>query len=915
MSAASSIQMAGRFLCILALAVLLNRIAIAGVRCVRDSVMCTRWTETARSAIDHPRYPRPQMVRSSWQTLNGRWRYAITGQNATKPTRFDGSILVPYPIESLLSGVKRPLRPDELLWYARTFSPRHLTKGSRLLIHFGAVDFAATVYVNDVQVGTHTGGYQAFTFDITAALRPGVNKLIIKVLDPTDTGVNPSGKQTLHPGEIVYTSSSGIWQTVWLEVVPHTYIEGLLATPHVDASELQLNLKVNDVTGYDYADTAVMSGSRRVSFGRVNGATTLRIETPHLWTPDDPFLYELRVRLWKSGKVVDEVRSYFGMRAIEIRTDTAGFPRVFLNGRYIYNLGVLDQGFWPDGLYTAPTDSALRFDILAVKAMGFNAIRKHVKVEPERWYYYCDKLGILVWQDLVPPGNRTTEAQIEFEKEAEETLEQLRNHPSITTWVLFNEGWESYDQERLGKWLKTFDPARLLDVHSGPNVTHVAEWSRELKGEQLLAAIRGDGDEGLHIADLERPADWIGGDMVDIHSYPDPQLSSVVNGKLRVVGEYGGIRFPVDGHVWNGLPAQGRQVIYDPAEFVDRYRQMVGNLKVLETRGLSGSIYTQPFDVEKEQNGLITYDRAVIKIPLHEIAMINGMMVPRSRANARAMRSLKIQSAGLMPLSRRYLALQEKYRQGDRTPNFLRWLTYLALALGDQAQATEAENQLIDQAPRPYSADLWRFIESVTRGSRDEGFNLLRSETASADEVLGKNSAEVAIRGVIAREAVAPYSATGNATDWHRLEQTVARRYGALGAEEVYGAEMLYYVSRADWPNFARYFGSYFATASERSEYSIGVLSYLMFEYVGDIHALESAIKVCNPQPDLLFACGQVDPPGADTYANLLYKVGRIPEALEWERRAAQLDAGQSMVIAEHLLKMEAGQPTWPASP
>ena len=296
-------------------------------------------------------------------------------------------------------------RPDQVLWYRRTITLNPGKEGNRTLLHFGAVDYQATVYMNGGEVAAHTGGYQSFTLDITDKLKPGDNELVVKVYDPTDDGPNPHGKQTLHPEGIMYTPTSGIWQTVWLETVPPTYIESLILTPDVDQSQLhlQLNLKGKE-EGYT-VEAMVKSGSTIIARQAVNGTSALPISHPRLWSPDDPFLYDLQVRILKDGKVVDEVTSYFGLRKIEVKKDAAGIERIFLNNQYTYNLGVLDQGFWPDGIYTAPSDAALQFDIEAIKAMGFNTIRKHVKVEPDRWYYYCDKLGMLVWQDMVPPAN------------------------------------------------------------------------------------------------------------------------------------------------------------------------------------------------------------------------------------------------------------------------------------------------------------------------------------------------------------------------------------------------------------------------------------------------------------------------------------------------------------------------------
>ena len=312
----------------------------------------TRWAASVSPTNALPEYPRPQMVRQQWQNLNGLWSYAITAKDAAVPAQYQGSILVPYPVESALSGVEKPLQPDQTLWYRRTITPEAGKNGEHTLLHFGAVDFQTTVYLNGREIGTHTGGYQSFTFDITDAAKPGDNELVVKVNDPTDGTVNPHGKQTLHPEGIMYTASSGIWQTVWLETVPQTYVESLTMTPDVDQS--QLRLEVN-LTG-DKADCIIQatarSGAKIVAKSNVTGPTALRISHPHLWSPDDPFLYDLQVRVVKQGTLVDEVQSYFGMRKIEVKKDAAGVDRIFLNNRYTYNLGVLDQGFWPDGIYT-----------------------------------------------------------------------------------------------------------------------------------------------------------------------------------------------------------------------------------------------------------------------------------------------------------------------------------------------------------------------------------------------------------------------------------------------------------------------------------------------------------------------------------------------------------------------------------
>ena len=481
--------------------------------------LSTRWSKQVSPGNVLPEYPRPQMIRSQWQNLNGLWDYAITGKDSTIPEKYEGRILVPFPLESGLSGVKKTLQPDQFLWYRKIIPKPALKKDERLLLHFGAVDWQATIFVNNRQVGGHTGGYQDFSLDITDALRNGDNELVVKVYDPTDQGPNPRGKQSLHPGGIMYTPSSGIWQTVWLETVPAVYINDLYLTPDVDSNRLTLQVNLSG-NAKDYVVEAIagsngnMVGSVKVSAGQ---AMKLPISNAHLWSPDDPFLYDLSIRLWHNGKLVDTVRSYFGMRKIAIAKDKEGIERIFLNNKYTFNLGVLDQGFWPDGIYTAPTDEALKFDIQTIKDMGFNTIRKHIKLEPARWYYYCDKLGMLVWQDMpfcsFPTEDLAAEAKAEFEKENAENIRELHNYPSIVCWVLFNEGWNSYDQKRLTAGMKQADPSRLVDGHTGEN--YCRNCTQNV------------------------PDKWGASDMTDIHDYPGPGIPPSLAGKARALGRMG----------------------------------------------------------------------------------------------------------------------------------------------------------------------------------------------------------------------------------------------------------------------------------------------------------------------------------------------------------------------------------------
>lgn len=557
----------------------------------------TRWAKEVSPANALPDYPRPQMVRPGWQNLNGLWDYAITPAEAGPPQAFDGKILVPYPIESALSGVQKPLLPGQRLWYRTSFAAPRLRGGARLLLHFGAVDWKSSVFLNGKRLGSHQGGYQGFSFDITDALKPKDNELLVEVYDPTDTGPNPHGKQVLHPEGILYTATSGIWQTVWLETVPAVYISRLKFTPDIDQGVLRIAVQcgARGITPAAYTVEVTARAGKRV-VGVVNGGLgdELQLPVPHarLWSPSDPFLYDLSVELRRAGKTVDRVTSYFGMRSVAVKKDALGVERIFLNGRPTYNLGVLDQGFWPEGIYTAPTDGALKFDIEAVRSMGFNTIRKHIKIEPERWYFWCDKLGVLVWQDMPNGPNNTPEAKAEFEAESAANIEQLYDHPSIVAWVLFNEGWGAYDQARLAQWMKGLDRSRLLNGHTGGG-----------------------------------PGAWAGADMTDIHSYPGPEMPPAEDSKARVLGEFGGVGVPVPGHEWNSGAGWG-YVKTSAAGLEEKYAAMAAKLREFERAGLSGSIYTQPYDVETELNGIMTYDRKVLKVPLVRLRKINGAFVP-----------------------------------------------------------------------------------------------------------------------------------------------------------------------------------------------------------------------------------------------------------------------------------------------
>jgi Glycosyl hydrolases family 2, TIM barrel domain len=611
--------------------------------------------------------------------------------------------------------------------------------------------------------------------------------------------------------------------------------------------------------------------------------------------------------------VLDQVSSYFGMRKVEIKKDLTSRERIFLNGEYTYNLGVLDQGFWPDGLYTAPTDGALKFDIQAAKAMGFNAIRKHIKLEPDRWYYYCDKLGMLVWQDMVPPGNDSRRAHVEFEREIEATLRQLQSHPSIIAWVLFNEGWGAYDQSRLSDWMRSIDPTRLIDAHSGANVPHLSEWERHLDPSSLSKVI--NGDAALLVAELVKggtdPENWVGSDMTDMHVYPGPALPPAEAGRVRVLGEHGGYGIFVENHIWNSATGFGYEDTA-PGAATRTYSQLVDKLKEFEAEGLSASIYTQPFDVEQEQSGLMTYDRAVIKIPVEDMARINAKLVPRAANYIGSIQGFWAENLDTVPRAQRYAELLEKYKKGEREIAFLRRLIVMANLQQDLATAAQAINNLIERLPVPYSRDDWAFIAAATRSTRDKGFALLRDQMQQVDTFLGENAAEKMIRDAIGRDEVTPHlSADVSVSEWSSLERSISAKYGELGAERVYGAEMIYYLDKQDWGNFAKYYVLYYKSASERSEYSITDLSYALFQHVSDPSALEAATEACRTSLDSGEARGESNVSGIDTYANLLYKLGRHGQAIEWEERAERISEGRDPYIVEHLERMRSGEPTW----
>ncbi|HZT80796.1 MAG TPA: glycoside hydrolase family 2 TIM barrel-domain containing protein [Gemmataceae bacterium] len=586
--------------------VVVAALAFAGAACGAEwqparGPLMTRWAKDVAPDKVHPEYPRPQMVRKDWMNLNGLWDYAVTAKDAEAPKEYAGKILVPFPIESALSGVMKRVDEKSRLWYRRRFTMPKEWAGKRVLLHFGAVDWETTVYVNGKKLGDHRGGYDAFTFDVTDALKKdGEQELIVGVWDPTDAGTQPRGKQVRDPKGIWYTPTTGIWQTVWLEPVPKASIAALKIVPDLAGGRVRVTV-VGRGTSADHKVRVVWKDSTSgegVNMPRraVGEAVELPVMKPKLWSPESPFLYDLRVTLLENDKAVDTVDSYFGMRSIEVKKDDKGINRLHLNGKPYFMVGPLDQGFWPDGLYTAPTDEALKYDIEITRKLGFNMARKHVKVEPARWYYWCDRLGLLVWQDM-PSGDRyigardpdikrSAESAKQFERELKRMIDGLHNHPCIVLWVVFNEGWGQFDTARMAKWTREYDPTRLVDSASG--------WT----------------DRGV-------------GDVHDIHVYPGPGSPKPEEKRAAVLGEFGGLGLGIPKHTWSDRNWSYRGTA-DRAALTRQYENLLARVWQLKDKpGLSAAVYTQTTDVETEINGLMTYDRAVIKVDVDRVAAVN----------------------------------------------------------------------------------------------------------------------------------------------------------------------------------------------------------------------------------------------------------------------------------------------------
>ena len=586
---------------------------------LKTSKIVSTWAENIDIDNVHQEYPRPQMVREDWMNLNGLWDYAITPKDASRPSTFDGNILVPFAVESALSGVGQRVGKDSVLWYNTNFRAPS-TRNKRLLLHFGAVDWRSEVFINGQSVAIHEGGFDPFTVDITDQVKgKRTQELTVKVWDPTDEGPQPRGKQIRDPHGIWYTPVTGIWQTVWVEAVPETHIVSTKHTPSIDNEELSFSAKVANAEAGDQLRVTVRDGQQEVTsqeFG-VNEEVKLAIANQKLWSPENPHLYDLDIELLRNGKVVDQVDSYFAMRKISMEKDSKGIQRMMLNDEFVFQYGPLDQGWWPDGLYTAPSDEALKFDIVKTKEMGFNMIRKHIKVEPARWYYHCDQLGMLVWQDM-PSGDlgnrwesrpgvfglgteqdRSAESEGYYKKEWNLIMESLHNFPSIVMWVPFNEAWGQFKTEEITEWTMEKDPSRLVNSASGGNF---------------------------------HPT----GHIIDLHNYPEPAMPTpglFGEDYILVLGEFGGLGLPVENHVWQQKDNWGYQSFKTADELFDRYSSLMDRIPDLIRAGLSGAVYTQTTDVEVEVNGLMTYDRKVIKIPVEKLKQVHQKLYDPSLVN------------------------------------------------------------------------------------------------------------------------------------------------------------------------------------------------------------------------------------------------------------------------------------------
>ncbi|MBP3330489.1 MAG: glycoside hydrolase family 2 [Clostridia bacterium] len=576
--------------------------------------MQTRWTKDVNKDAPLQEYPRPQMKRNIWSNLNGQFDYAISNSMEEIPTEYEGKITVPFAIEAPLSGVERRLDPMDILWYRKTFILPPEYDSKHVILHFGAVDWECRVYINGQFVGGHTGGYCPFSFDITEYLVDGENVLNVSVFDPTDKGWQQRGKQAIKQVGFWYTPTTGIWQTVWLEAVDEKHITSIKLTPDIDEYCVHVDVETTAESDYEIVATVFDDDEEVVFSSSIGCVDVIPMKRFKLWSPEKPNLYNVMFELYHDGLLVDTVVSYFGMRKYSVEKDENGIPRLFLNNKPYFQIGLLDQGYWPDGVMTAPTDEAMIFDIKVMKSLGFNMLRKHIKVEPLRWYYHCDKIGMIVWQDMVSgakhPGNflvgvvpffqisvkddayalfnRDEQAwRDQFEEELEQMMATLHNCVSIGCWVPFNEGWGQFDAKRIAEKVKSIDPSRVVD--------HASGWF-----------------------------DQKGGDLRSMHRYVAPITKGRSDNRAFVVSEFGGYSRIVSGHTMNENKAFGYMMYKDKKSLTKAYEKLFNRQIIpLVSKGLSAVVYTQLSDVENETNGIMTYDRDIMKLDNETIIKLN----------------------------------------------------------------------------------------------------------------------------------------------------------------------------------------------------------------------------------------------------------------------------------------------------
>ncbi len=578
----------------------------------------TPWFDKVDRHLPLAEYPRPQFERKDWICLNGEYDYAVTGDTADAPKKYDGKILVPFSVESELSGVGKALLPDQRLWYRRKFTVGKEFSGKEALLHFGAVDWQCSVWVNGKLVGEHTGGYNPFTFNITDVITEGENELVVKVFDPTDAGHQQRGKQILVTKGFWYTATSGIWQTVWLEPVNRCRIDSLRLVPDIDEGVIRINIKRTCKCGGKlYAK--VLEGDKVVFDSEIADKAAIPVPDARLWSPEAPFLYTLLLTLDCNGEK-DEVSSYFGMRKFSIVKDSAGIPRLGLNNKPYFQRGLLDQGYWPESQLTPPTDEAMIFDIEKMKELGYNMLRKHIKEEPLRWYYHCDRLGMLVWQDMISGGQYIgnvlagvlpninihvkdskyksfkrdkPEWRQEFKDELFGMIDNLYNCVSICCWVPFNEGWGQFDAKEIGTAIKNYDPSRFVD--------HASGWH----------------DQG-------------GPEFKSIHKYILPVHAPTARrtaGRPIVLSEYGGYSWNIVEHAWNPKRSFGYIMFKNSEKLSAAYKRLHESQVIpLINKGLCATVYTQVSDVEFEVNGIYSYDRKILKLDADTVRTVNAKL-------------------------------------------------------------------------------------------------------------------------------------------------------------------------------------------------------------------------------------------------------------------------------------------------